>query len=221
MPACPCRYLTSLGLPLADGASRFAAPYVLSIVVANVGGWVADELLLRRLRLSVLRTRKIVQSVAYAVPITCFTLLATQGRGVSPQLASTLLTMAIAAFSLSASGYLANMVDISGGPAMAGALMGVSNTLGTLPGILANGLTGWMLEASGGDWSNVFRLAVALYAIGLAVYLRFAKGQPPKAFALAHAAAANGAAGAGAAGLAAAAAPGAPNKMMGRVAVAD
>ena len=72
--------------------------------------------------------------------------------------------------SLSHSGAMANILDLTAGSAAhAGMLMGVANTVGTVPGIVANLVTGRMLGRSGGPhWDDVFALGVGVYLVGLA-----------------------------------------------------
>ena len=143
------------------------------MVVDNAGGWIADELLQRRLRWSVRATRKAVQAVASGAPALCFVALCATRDA---KAAAALLSVAVSASSLSHSGYLANLLDIAGGcPALSANLAGVANTVGTLPGILANGLTGRILEAGGG-WHDVFALTAAIYVVGSGAFLRYAQG---------------------------------------------
>ena len=98
-------YLTSLGLRLDSAATLFATPYMAAIIVGNTGGWVADELLQRRLGWSVRTTRKAMQSVGHAMPALCFGLLCATSTAVT---ATGLLTVAISAASFSHSGYNAS-----------------------------------------------------------------------------------------------------------------
>lgn len=94
-----------------------------------------------------------------------------------PSLTSfTVLTTIEGFFStFSFSGYLTNLIDIA--PHYAGALMGISNTVATVPGIVANVLAGEML-ASYGDWRPVFGVAVGVLFGGLVAFLLLAKGHP-------------------------------------------
>ena len=55
--------------------------------------------------------------------------------------------------------------------------MGISNTVATIPGVIANVLAGGML-ASLGDWRPVFGLAVLMLGGGLVAFLGLAKGEP-------------------------------------------
>ena len=70
----------------------------------------------------------------------------------------------------------ADLIDI--GPSYAGALMGISNTVATLPGVAANLLAGEMLASMNGDWRPVFGTAVAVLFSGLLAFLMLAKGHP-------------------------------------------
>ena len=70
----------------------------------------------------------------------------------------------------------AGLIDI--GPSYAGALMGISNTVATVPGIAANLLAGEMLASMNGDWRPVFGTAVAVLFAGLTAFLALAKGHP-------------------------------------------
>lgn len=92
-----------------------------------------------------------------------------------PSLASFTVVTTVEGFfsTFSFSGYLTNLIDI--GPHYAGALMGISNTLATVPGIVANVLAGEMLAATS-DWRPVFALSVAVLFGGLVAFMLLAKG---------------------------------------------
>ena len=62
-------------------------------------------------------------------------------------------------------------------PMLAGALMGLSNTAGTMPGVIGVTVTGYILDATG-SWALVFGIAAGLYLAGTVVWLAFAKGEP-------------------------------------------
>lgn len=66
------------------------------------------------------------------------------------------------------------MADI--GPRHAGTLCGVSNTVATLPGVLANLSAGFILEHTE-RWSIVFGLATAMYAFGAVSFARYCEGR--------------------------------------------
>jgi MFS transporter, ACS family, solute carrier family 17 (sodium-dependent inorganic phosphate cotransporter), other len=80
--------------------------------------------------------------------------------------------MGLAAFAMG--GFGVNHLDVA--PRYAGVLMGISNTAGTLPGIVGVVATGFILDITG-SWAIVFGTAAAVYLIGLAVWLVFATGK--------------------------------------------
>ncbi|EOD05239.1 hypothetical protein EMIHUDRAFT_448586 [Emiliania huxleyi CCMP1516] len=102
-------------------------PYAVAIVADNVGGWVADEVLLSRCRLKLLHARKSMQAVAML-------------------------------------------------------MWGVVNTIGTVPGIAANVVTGRVLAAAptaaAGAWVRVFSTGAAIYVCGLTAFLALAQALP-------------------------------------------
>ena len=90
---------------------------------------------------------------------------------------SALMAGALGFGAFSHSGYWSNILDI--GPQHAGVLLGISNTIATFPGILANISTGYILSRDGRDkgWDTVFGLAISLYVFGLSYYLWRARGE--------------------------------------------
>jgi ACS family sodium-dependent inorganic phosphate cotransporter len=85
-----------------------------------------------------------------------------------------LMCVALGVGSFAQSGFASNHLDIA--PKYAGALMGLSNTAGTLPGVIGVAVTGYILDATG-SWALVFGIAAGLYVAGTAVWLTFAKGE--------------------------------------------
>ncbi|RLN96474.1 hypothetical protein BBJ28_00000622 [Nothophytophthora sp. Chile5] len=64
-------------------------------------------------------------------------------------------------------GYWVNMIDVA--PNHAAHVMGVSNTFGTIPGIVGNMATGAILEATG-SWDLVFAIAALVLVFGAAFF---------------------------------------------------
>jgi ACS family sodium-dependent inorganic phosphate cotransporter len=143
-------------------------PWVASFAVVNMGGWVADAMLIRRA--SVGLTRKLMQSIAFGVG--ALPLLAVPWAS-SPAAATALLTLSAAASGLGLSAYGVNHLDV--GPECAGVLMGISNSIATIPGIVGVAIAGFIVQATG-SFSAVFFMIAAVYAIGLAGYARWASG---------------------------------------------
>ena len=67
-----------------------------------------------------------------------------------------------------------NHMDI--GPRHAGTLMGITNTAGTIPGIVGVYATGLILEFTG-SWDLVFLVTAGVTLFGMVFYLTFASGE--------------------------------------------
>ena len=143
-------------------------PWLASFAAVNMGGWVADAMLIRRV--SVGLTRKLMRSIAFGVG--ALPLLAVPWAS-SPAAATALLTLSAAASGLGLSAYGVNHLDV--GPEYAGVLMGISNSIATIPGIVGVAIAGFIVQATG-SFSAVFVMIAAVYAIGLAGYARWASG---------------------------------------------
>ena len=61
-------------------------------------------------------------------------------------------------------------------PRNAGVLLGISNTMATLPGILCN-LTAGALLASGAGWAPIFLIAAVMEVVGGSAFLWLAEGE--------------------------------------------
>ena len=76
-------------------------------------------------------------------------------------------------------GFSVNHMDIA--PKFAGVLMGISNTAGTLAGVIGVASSGWLLQRAGGatnllGWYHALGLSSALCLLGSGVFLNFARG---------------------------------------------
>jgi len=73
-----------------------------------------------------------------------------------------------------------NHIDLS--PTYAGVLMGVTNTVATIPGIVSPTLTGYILGSDVDhppieNWRIVFFIAAGFYALGVVTFALFASGE--------------------------------------------
>jgi len=80
-------------------------------------------------------------------------------------------SMATAAFSKG--GFWVNHLDIA--PNYSGILLGITNTFATIPGIIGNTFTGWILDQTN-NWNIVFLVASLVYTFGAIIYLFFGEG---------------------------------------------
>lgn len=158
----------TFGVTVARVGIYSIVPWIATFVVVNSGGWIADAMLLRGT--SVGATRKLMQSCAFGIG--ALPLLALPAAR-SPGAAIALITISAAANGLGLAAYGVNHLDV--GPTYAGVLMGISNTIAAIPGIIGVAVTGFIVQASG-SFAAVFYLIAAVDAIGLLGYLRWASG---------------------------------------------
>lgn len=141
-------------------------PSIMGFVGLLVSGWIADSLITSGMNLT--RVRKLMTAVGLG------------GMGLALGMVGFIASaeMAIAVMSVgtffgfsSLGGFGVNHMDIA--PRHAGTLMGISNTAGTLPGVIGVYVTGLILDATG-SWALVFGTAGSVALFGLVVYLLFA-----------------------------------------------
>jgi len=165
----PSYFRGQLGLSIANAGLYSAAPWLTMFVVGILAGWFADGMVKRGI--SITAVRKIMQTIGL-LGSALFMLLA---RDVdSPTAAMLLMCGALGAASFTWSGFVPNHLDIA--PRYADVLMGITNTAGTVPGIIGVALTGWLVDATG-TYSAAFTLVAAINVFGALVWLAFATGE--------------------------------------------
>jgi ACS family sodium-dependent inorganic phosphate cotransporter len=81
-----------------------------------------------------------------------------------------LMCGALGTLALTWAGFLPNHLEIA--PRYADVLMGITNTAGTVPGVVGVALTGWLVEATG-TYDAAFLLAAGVNLTGAVVWLFF------------------------------------------------
>ncbi|MGH7337482.1 MAG: ACS family MFS transporter, partial [Myxococcota bacterium] len=145
------------------------APSIISFLFLNGAGALGDALISRGL--SVTAVRKLMQTIGFGGQTTALfalTQVQTAEAAVAVMCASALFGAAVAA------GFACNHLDVA--PRHAGAVMGLSNTAGTIPGVIGVTFSGWLVDVTG-SWSIVFLTAAGIKLFGLAFFLAFAKGE--------------------------------------------
>lgn len=142
-----------------------AVPYLAMAIVLQVAGHMADWLLKMRI-LSRTNIRKLFNCGAF-LSQTVFMVAAAYAPSVSGCVVC--LTVAVGLGGFAWSGFSVNHLDIA--PPHASVLMGLSNTIATLPGIISPPLAGSIVpDRTAEQWRIVFFISSAIYLLGAIVY---------------------------------------------------
>jgi len=144
-------------------------PYIAMMFIGNSAAWLADGMIRRGASITVVR--KLFQTIAF-LGAGAFLYMLTQSD--SSWLTVLCITLGLGALSCFASGMGTNHLDI--GPKYAGVLVGITNTVATVPGILAPLITGFIVQFTG-NWNMVFYVAIVIMLIGTVVWNLFATGE--------------------------------------------
>jgi ACS family sodium-dependent inorganic phosphate cotransporter len=143
-------------------------PWISTFIFSNVAGWLADRMF--RAGVRVVTVRKTLQTVSFiggALPLLLLPSVST------PVQAIVLVTMSVACNGFGTGGFAANHLDVA--PRYAGILMGISNTMATIPGIIGVAAAGFVLRATG-SFSAVFYVIAIVSLIGALGYAMWASG---------------------------------------------
>ncbi len=158
-----------LGVDFASVGVFTMIPALFSFLALNLGGWLADNLMQRGFNKT--RVRKTLQAVGFGGSAA---VLSVVGYVESVPLAIALMSLGNIFGGAMAGGFGVNHLDIA--PKGAGVIMGLSNTAGTLPGIIGVYISGLILGATG-SWALVFQTASAVLVFGMVFYLIFASAE--------------------------------------------
>ncbi|XP_012715143.2 sialin [Fundulus heteroclitus] len=148
-------------------------PYLGSFPVSVLSGVAADWLIERKV-FSITNVRKIFTFLGLLLPAVF--LIAVCYAGCSHILTVTFLTLSTSVGGISAAGVYVNQIDIA--PRYAGFLLGVTNTFGTIPGVVAPIVTGYFTEDHTlAGWRKVFWVAAGINIGGAVIYTMFGSGE--------------------------------------------
>lgn len=176
----PTYFELGLQLSLQEMGSSKMMPYLNMFIFSNIGGVVADHLITKRI-LSVTRTRKFLNTVGFMVASIALMALPIFRSSNGAIFCS---SIALGFLALGRAGFAVNHMDIA--PRYAGIVMGISNTAGTLAGIVGVDMTGKLLEAakttysdlsSPESWRAVFFIPGLLCILSSFVFLLFSTGE--------------------------------------------
>lgn len=147
-----------------ESLSLTALPYLINSLAGISAGHWADFMI--QSGTSVLKVRKVMTVIGLVGPavfMVCFC-------AVNSLLAAILfISISMAFCSFNSAGHLSNHADIA--PNHAGVTFAVSNTIATIPGIMAGPLTAELVTQSNGRWYPVFILAAMINMLGSLVYV--------------------------------------------------
>ncbi len=158
-----------LGVSFAAVGLVAMLPHITSFFFLNIMGNVADRMI--HSGMDVTFVRKLMQTIAFGGLAICLFLIA-EVDNVWAAIGILCLGKMFSAAGIG--GHSVNHMDI--GPKHAGTLMGITNTAGTIPGIVGVYATGLILEFTG-SWALVFQVTASVTLFGMVFYLLFASGE--------------------------------------------
>lgn len=172
----PTYFDALLGAPLAGLGAAKTLPYLAMFLTSNAGGWLGDSFIHSR-RWTVARARKAVNSLGFASAVLALMIMPSATGAVTGIVATTL---ALATLGVARGGFSVNHMDIA--PQYAGVVMGVSNTAGTLAGVVGVAVTGVLIQRGGGagevgGWYAAHALSAGVCVAAAAVFAVFARGE--------------------------------------------
>ncbi|XP_053320203.1 vesicular glutamate transporter 3 isoform X3 [Spea bombifrons] len=149
-----------------------AVPHMVMTIIVPIGGQLADFLRSRKI-LSTTTVRKIMNCGGFGMEAT---LLLVVGYSHTKVIAISFLVLAVGFSGFAISGFNVNHLDIA--PRYASILMGISNGVGTLSGMVCPLIVGAMTKhKTREEWQNVFLIAAIVHYSGVIFYGIFASGE--------------------------------------------
>ena len=161
----PSYFRDAMGLSFSNAGLYSAAPWLAAFLIGNLTAVLADKAIARGVSLILVRRLTVGLGL---LGFATFLLLVRDVH--SPTLALALVCAATGSLGIGWSGFAANMLDIA--PRHGAVLIGVSNTLATIPGVAGVAITGWLLDRTG-SYSATFLLTAAVAIAGALAFFIF------------------------------------------------
>jgi len=169
----PTFFSEELNLSLTEAAWVSVLPPLGSMVVTSIVAPFADNMISSGVDTT--KVRKICQTISFVSPAV-FLMLSSVDLGLPPWGIVAFLTTGLALSNFALSGLYCTHQDIS--REYASILLGITTTVGSVPGIVGIALTGYLLDSTH-SWSiSLFAPAIFFYLTGTAVWLAFASSEP-------------------------------------------
>ncbi|RXM33402.1 Vesicular glutamate transporter 3 [Acipenser ruthenus] len=168
----PAYFEEVFGFAISKVGLLSAVPHLVMTIVVPFGGQLADFLRSRKI-LSTTTVRKIMNCGGFGMEATFLVVVGySHTRGV----AISFLVLAVGFSGFAISGFNVNHLDIA--PRYASILMGISNGVGTLSGMVCPLIVGAMTKhKTREEWQNVFLIAALVHYTGVIFYAIFASGE--------------------------------------------
>ncbi|XP_002936892.1 vesicular glutamate transporter 3 [Xenopus tropicalis] len=168
----PAYFEEVFGFPISKVGLLSAVPHMVMTIIVPVGGQLADFLRSRKI-LSTTTVRKIMNCGGFGMEAT---LLLVVGYSHTKAISISFLVLAVGFSGFAISGFNVNHLDIA--PRYASILMGISNGVGTLSGMVCPLIVGAMTKnKTREEWQNVFLIAAIVHYSGVIFYGIFASGE--------------------------------------------
>ncbi|XP_043938539.1 vesicular glutamate transporter 2 [Protopterus annectens] len=168
----PAYFEEVFGFEISKVGILSAVPHLVMTIIVPIGGQLADFLRTKRI-LSTTAVRKIMNCGGFGMEAT---LLLVVGYSHSKGAAISFLVLAVGFSGFAISGFNVNHLDIA--PRYASILMGISNGVGTLSGMVCPLIVGAMTKhKTREEWQYVFLIAALVHYSGVIFYGMFASGE--------------------------------------------
>jgi ACS family sodium-dependent inorganic phosphate cotransporter len=165
----PSYFKSTFNVTLANAGLLSAAPWAFYFVIGNIGGTVADRMIAGGHSRTYVRKLMQISALVFSGGFLLLLPLAHSATA-----AMLLICGAAGTVSLCLSGFGANPFDVA--PRYADVVWGISNTGGTMPGIIGVAVTGWLLDRTH-SYNAPFTLTAIVGFVGALFYWRFASGE--------------------------------------------
>ncbi|MEM7708717.1 MAG: ACS family MFS transporter [Pseudomonadota bacterium] len=165
----PSYFSDALNVNLTAAGLLSVAPWVTMFLMTNIAARIADGMISRGVSVTLVRKRMQLTGLLGAAMF----LLAAPTVTSAPA-AVAIICGALGMLAFTWSGFAPNHLDIA--PRYAGFLLGVTNTAGSVPGVIGITVTGFLLETTG-SYTGTFVLAAAICSIGAVVWLLFGSAE--------------------------------------------
>lgn len=166
----PSYFVDTLSLDLTHASQLALIPPVIGIMVAAFVGPTADSLI--KGGWSVSTVRKLAQCIAFLGPLACLSTASISDDGMTKVIC---IAAALGLSNFSLAGLYCNHQDLS--PKYASAMLGITNTVGALPGIAGVTIAGWLLDQTGSWTTSLFLPSMLFFVSGAIVYGMYGSGE--------------------------------------------